>query len=200
MREKLINIISRCSNKEYRYKWMIEMSNNGIECPESACDSCVLRDECLDLFSQDYIYETKNVNETKEVKGMDILKANSLDEVVCVNVEINGVSVVDVKGLTNSLSTVECPQCKEHLYYIEGADKVMCNHCNIIVSLKDICQDCGAHTFSYNREDNGAVYCSHSFKVIRDNDKSRDDYVMEYQHDYIDCDRAKLINEEYMYF
>lgn len=55
MRENLINIISRCNNAAIKKQWILEMSNNGIECPESACDSCAIQNDCLPLLCEDYI-------------------------------------------------------------------------------------------------------------------------------------------------
>lgn len=48
MREHLINLIATCNNKEVRRKWIIELSNSDIECSESQCDGCIIRNECLD--------------------------------------------------------------------------------------------------------------------------------------------------------
>lgn len=48
MREHLIKLIATCNNKEVRRKWIIELSNSDIECSESQCDGCIIREECLD--------------------------------------------------------------------------------------------------------------------------------------------------------
>lgn len=54
MREKLIKLIATCNNKDVRRNWIIEMSNmEEVECSESMCDSCIIRDECLEVLMQD---------------------------------------------------------------------------------------------------------------------------------------------------
>ena len=47
MRQKLINTIASCNNKQVRRQWIIELSNmEDIECTESQCTSCIIADEC----------------------------------------------------------------------------------------------------------------------------------------------------------
>lgn len=47
-RERLIRLIATCNNKDVRRNWIIEMSNmEDIECSESMCDSCDIREECI---------------------------------------------------------------------------------------------------------------------------------------------------------
>ena len=49
MREHLIKLIATCNNKEVRRKWIIELSNmEDIECSESQCDGCDIKEECID--------------------------------------------------------------------------------------------------------------------------------------------------------
>ena len=53
-RDKLINIISRCNSPEIQEKWLLEMSDAGYECMESQCDSCIISETCLKVFSNHY--------------------------------------------------------------------------------------------------------------------------------------------------
>ena len=47
MREKLINIIAKCSDEYYRHKWIIEMGEDtDIECTEAQCTTCPLEKDC----------------------------------------------------------------------------------------------------------------------------------------------------------
>lgn len=48
MREHLIRLIATCNNKDVRRNWIIELSNSDIECSESQCDGCIIREECID--------------------------------------------------------------------------------------------------------------------------------------------------------
>ena len=51
-REKLINIIAMCGNKDVRRNWIIELSESEIECTESQCEGCPIACECIEILSE----------------------------------------------------------------------------------------------------------------------------------------------------
>ena len=49
-RDKLIDIVARCSDKSMRMCWIIEMmTETDIECSESQCTGCPIAKECIEL-------------------------------------------------------------------------------------------------------------------------------------------------------
>lgn len=49
MREKLINIIARCNNKQIKHNWIKELAvKTDIECTESQCLNCPILDDCCE--------------------------------------------------------------------------------------------------------------------------------------------------------
>lgn len=50
MREKLINIISRCNDKAIKNKWILELIHEtDIECMESECTDCLIVEDCMTI-------------------------------------------------------------------------------------------------------------------------------------------------------
>ncbi|MEG1494684.1 MAG: hypothetical protein RR406_00070 [Bacilli bacterium] len=47
-RDRLIDLIAACTDKDTKRQWIIQMSNmNDIECSESQCDNCLIAKDCI---------------------------------------------------------------------------------------------------------------------------------------------------------
>lgn len=76
MREKLIKLIATCNNKDVRRNWIIEMSNmEDIECSESQCDGCIIREECLATLMEGDCIDDCKIDDNERCGGCRYVRA-----------------------------------------------------------------------------------------------------------------------------
>lgn len=58
-RERLINLIHACNDKDAKRQWIIELSNSDIECSESQCDGCPIIEDCIETLESCDVYDNE---------------------------------------------------------------------------------------------------------------------------------------------